>query len=126
MVGGLIGFPDATRFLLLESAEVAPLRCLVSLTEPELELTVIDPRHLIAEYRIRLTPKELSRLELEPGDEEGLLPLAIAVLGSEPEDSTANLKAPVIVNTRRMIAAQVVLVEDDYSICHPLLPRSPD
>ena len=124
VAGGLLGFPDALRFLLLENADVEPLRWLVSLDRPELTLLVIDPRLLVADFQIRLGEEDCERLDLQEGDDSALLPLAITVLAERGESSTANLKAPVIVNTRRMRAAQIVLLDAPYSVQHPLLPRS--
>ena len=122
MVGGLIGVPDAERFILLESPEVEPLKWLVSVEGPELSLPVIDPRLLISDYQPRLEDEHVDRLELT--SESDLLPLAITVLTPEPEDSTANLRAPIVINTAKMLAAQIVPAESAYSISHPLLPPS--
>lgn len=121
--GGVIGLAEAEHFLLVENADIEPLRWLVSTSVSGLSLPVIDPRILIADYRLTLTDEQTRRLEL--GDDKnrtGLLPLAITVLAEPAYASTANLKAPIVVNTKRMTGAQIVLVDSAYRIDHPLLP----
>ena len=120
MLGGLIGFADATKFVLLESPEVDPFRWLVSVDKPELSFAVIDPRLLVPDFHIGLAEPDRARLEIT--EESDVLPLAISVLSTPPEGSTANLKAPIVVNSTRMLAQQVVLTTSDYSVKHPLLP----
>ena len=122
--GGVIGLPEADRFLLVENAEIEPLRWMVSTSVANLSLPVIDPRILMPGYELSLTPEQALRLEVDKEEISGLLPLAITVLAEPADASTANLKAPIVVNTRRMVAAQVVLVDADYPVDFPLL-RSP-
>ena len=120
MLGGLVGFADATRFVLLESPDIAPFGWLVSVDRPELSFMVVDPRLVIEGFEIELTEEDRTRLEIDADSD--VLPLAIAVVSDSPEASTANLKAPVVVNSSRMLAAQIVLTDSDYSVRHPLLP----
>ena len=121
MLGGLIGFAEATRFVLLENQEIDPFRWLVSVDNPELSFAVIDPRILVPEFHIELTEPDRVRLAINERSE--ILPLAISVLSARPEESTANLKAPIVVNSTHMLAAQVVMTTSDYAVKHPLLPE---
>ncbi len=120
--GGLIGVPSARSFVLLEAPEIEPLKWLVTTEGPEFVLLVIDPRLLVADYFIRLDEGERQRLEVTA--ETAILPLAIAKVSENPHNSTANLKAPILVNTDRMLAIQVVPVECEYSVAYPLLSGS--
>jgi len=122
MDGGLVGFCDATRFVLIENSEVEPLRWLVSVDRPELAFLVVDPRLLIPDFRVHLRDEERMRLELT--DDDDVLLLAITVVGETSEEATANLKAPIVVNPRKMTAAQVVLIDSEYSVHQPLLAAS--
>jgi len=49
------------------------------------------------------------------------LVLMIVTLGEKPEDATANLLGPVVINTRTREGLQVVLPEAGYSTKVPLL-----
>lgn len=122
VLGGLVGFPDATHYVLLESEEVEPFRWLVSVDQPELSFLVIDPRLLVLDFEYGLTSADRSRLGIDERSE--VLPLVIAVISDEPEGSTANLRAPLIVNSTRMVAAQIVLTDGEHSVRHPLLPQA--
>jgi flagellar assembly factor FliW len=130
MLGGLLGFPDAKRFVLLESADIEPLRWLVSVDRKDLSVLVIDPRLLVPGYRVELSREEQSKLEITDGEVEregdgNILPLAITLLSDKPQQSTANLKAPIVLNTARMVAAQIVQTESRHSVQHPLLAEVP-
>lgn len=124
LLGGLVGFDEVTQFVLLETTEIEPLRWLVSVERPELSFLVVDPRLLVEEFQFGLSGEDRKRLRIDEGSD--LLPLAITVLGPRPESSTANLKAPIVINSTEMLAAQIVLTESSYSVQHPLLLGSSD
>jgi len=57
------------------------------------------------------------RLDADPGDP--LLWLAIVRMGSS-EDTCVNLRAPIVVNPRRMLAIQALPHDSAYRHDHPL------
>lgn len=122
--GGLVGFPEARRFILLESPDIEPLRWLVCVDQPEPSLLVVDPRLLVSDYRVTLEEGDRKLLQVDEGSE--VLPLAIAVVGENPEASTCNLMAPIVINSTRMVAVQLVLADSEYAVQHPLLAPSTD
>ncbi len=113
LVGGLVGLPEVSRFVLVESA--------VTVDGAGLSLLVVDPRLLVRDFRVELSREDCLRLEASPDDGASILPLALTVLAQPPERSTANLRAPILINTDRMRAIQVVPPESPYSVAHPLL-----
>ena len=119
LLGGPIGFSQVTDFILLENADIEPFRWLVAVDDSQLSFAVIDPRSLVDGYKIELTQPDRERLQIDESSD--VLPLVIAVLGARPEESTANLKAPIVVNSTRMVAAQIVLTSSKYDVKHPLL-----
>ncbi len=121
---GLVGFAQARRFVLVESDDLAPLRWLVAVDSPDLSFLVVDARQIVPTYELRLSAVERAKLGVEDASE--LLPLAITVVAESPEDATANLKAPILVNSREMTAAQVILTECDYSVRQSLLTSGVD
>lgn len=108
--GGVPGFEDCRRFVLLQRPEEAPVAWLQGVDDPDLAFAVVEPRHFLAEYHPPLSPAELEPLKLEVGEEA--LILIILVLAPEPERITANLQAPVIINREEKLGAQVYLGED--------------
>jgi flagellar assembly factor FliW len=108
--GGVPGFEDCRRFVLLQRPEEAPVAWLQGVDDPDLAFAVVEPCHFLADYHPPLSPAELEPLKLAAGEEA--LILIILVLAPEPERITANLQAPVIINRKEKLGAQVYLGED--------------
>jgi flagellar assembly factor FliW len=119
VLGGLLGLPDVRKFLLIETPDTNPLKWLVAVDHPEVSLLVLDPRLVVSDYRVPLGPEERARLELEHDREA--LPLGIILPAGTTGEATVNLRAPIVVNTARMKAIQLVPAESEYSVYHPLL-----
>ena len=117
--GGLIGFPDSQRYALVEVADAGPLFRLTSLDEPAVEFVVAPPSVFFPGYAPVIEDTAAQRLGLV--DEADALVLVVLNLGSEASEATANLLAPLVVNTRDGRAAQVV-AEGDHSLRAPLRP----
>jgi len=113
---GLIGFPDAQRLVLLEPPRAgSPFRCLVCLDVPELGFVVCDPTVLWPGYAEDVpTPGGCAR--------EDTAVLAIVTVPQSPQEMTADLMAPLVVDCRTRTGRQVVLDSGRYSTRHHLLP----
>ena len=115
---GLIGFRDARRFVLLEPTRPgSPFRCLVSLDVPELSFVVCDPTVLWPGYAADL-PRPAS------GAPEDQAALVIVTVPQNATEMTANLMAPLVLDSRTRSGRQVVLDTGRYSTRHHLLPRA--
>jgi flagellar assembly factor FliW len=114
---GLIGFRDARRFVLLEPTRPgSPFRCLVSLDVPELSFVVCDPTALWPGYAADL-PLPAS------GAAEDQAALAIVTVPQNATEMTANLMAPLVLDSRTRTGRQMVLDSGRYSTRHHLLPQ---
>ena len=115
---GLIGFREARRFVLLEPTRPgSPFRCLVSLDVSELSFVVCDPIALWPGYAADLPPPA-------DGSVGDLAALAIVTVPQNANDMTANLMAPLLLDSRTRTGRQTVLDTGRYSTRHHLLPRS--
>jgi flagellar assembly factor FliW len=114
---GLIGFPEARRFALLEADRPgSPFRRLLCIDLPDLCFVVCDPVTLFAGYREALPAYE--------GGEANLGVLAIVTVPRNPYEMTANLLAPLVVDCRSRVGRQIVLDTGRFSTRHPLLPSA--
>jgi len=109
---GIPGFESHGRFILIASAELSPLGCLKSVDSSDVSFLVIDPRLLFLGYDLTLNEFERARLGAEPG--EPLLWLAIVTITEK--DATANLRAPVVINPKKMIGCQVIRENEQYPV----------
>jgi flagellar assembly factor FliW len=121
---GIIGFPDAKHFLILEHGENTPLRWLQAVERPELALVIIDPLPIVEDYPIERIRKETADLEL--GDEEELAVAAVMTLPPAPQTPTVNLLAPIVIGVERRRGKQVVLHDSPFHTRHPLVFEAPE
>jgi len=116
LVDALPGFEACRRFVLLASSEIAPFVRLQGLDDPRPAFLALDPRTVLDGYRAVLTDVERQRLDAEADD--SLLWLSLVKI--DGERAWANLRAPVVVNPRRMIGLQRLEADDVYALDHPL------
>ena len=115
---GLIGFRDARRFVLLEPTRPgSPFRCLLSLDVPDLSFVVCDPTALWPGYAADLPPPA-------GGSPEDQAALAIVTVPQNASEMTANLMAPLVLDSRTRTGRQIVLDTGRYSTRHHILPRA--
>ena len=117
---GLIGFPSAKRFILIESESLSPFRVFKCVDNPQIGFLVLDPRTIVKTYE-RSIPQESWR-SLEVEDKSDRLTLVISIIGKDPQESTANLQAPLLINHRKMLGKQLILTTARYSVTQKLLP----
>ena len=115
------GFPDHRRFVLVRLDESDLLYSLQSLDEPGLRFLVVAPQPFFPDYRVDLTSVEPGQRELlGVEDPDDALVLLVVTPGARPADATANLLAPVLVDSATRRAAQVVLNGTGLPVRAPL------
>jgi flagellar assembly factor FliW len=115
---GLPAFESERRFLVLEPPATAPLVFLQSLQTPGLVFMTIPIRMILPDYRLAgLGGEDLEVLGGDASQPE----LILAILTFQPgRRITANLMAPIVVNTGTRKAVQVIQAESGYQIDYPL------
>lgn len=119
LVGGLLGIPGTDRVLVVQPGGTGPLCWLQSVTDPALAVVVADLAYVAPDYRPVVSAADLAELELERP--EDAIVLGVAVLASDPQASTVNLRAPLIINPVLRRGRQIVMEDDRYAIRHPLV-----
>ena len=115
--GGLIGFPDAKRYVLLDSREAGQVGWLQSLDLPALAFPVVDGTAIDASYP--QPPAE--QLAREAGFTTGDLAVLVIVAAPKGKGLYANLLAPLVVDLTSHTGAQVVLDPRKYAAAVPLV-----
>jgi len=116
---GLLGFADRKRFVIVQEASYEPFLWLQSADDPNLCFVVVDPTTFMEDYRVEIKPSEIESIELGSVDEAQVL--VIVVVREDPEDITANLQGPLVVNPKKGLGKQVVLLTDRYHTRHYIL-----
>ena len=114
---GIIGLENLKKFALIydiEREEKSKISWLQSLEEPALALPVISPFDIKEEYT-PIIEDELMKNIGDPADADTLIFVTMSI-PSELTKMTANLKAPIIINTVNREAMQVIVENEGYII----------
>jgi flagellar assembly factor FliW len=121
---GLLGFPDWTRYVILDHDTDAPFKWLHCVEEASLAFVVIDPALFNENYQVAISQE--ARFEVEGNEsDELILAVILTIPSDDPSSVTANLRGPLLMNPRTRLCKQLVLTED-YPTRSPVFsaPRS--
>ncbi len=114
---GLLGFPDRTRFALIQTSEENYFFWLQCIEDANLAFVITDPTTFFKEYEVPL--REELQQELSLGDPQAA---QVFVICNKVGDwLTGNLLGPIVVNVENRVAAQVVLTEKKWTTRQPLM-----
>ncbi|MCM1497403.1 MAG: flagellar assembly protein FliW [Clostridium sp.] len=114
---GIIGFEELRKFAIIydeKNEGATTISWLQSLEEQSLALPVIDPLAVTTDYTPMIEDELLAPLG-NPADEDLLFLLALTV-PSDMTKVTANMKAPIIVNTTTKKGVQLIVENEDYPV----------
>ncbi len=114
---GLLGFPDHTRFALIQTGEENYFFWLQSVDDANLAFVVTDPTIFFKDYDAPV--REETRQELQLA--EGAAVQTFVICNKVGEWLTGNLLGPIVVNAQNRLAQQVVLTEKKWTTRQPLI-----
>lgn len=119
---GLPGFEYIKKFMLIKPEDAkSPFLWLQSVDHPEFTFVVVDPFKVKEDYTIDVPDSDIAALGIE--DPAEILVFCIVVIPEDVSKMTANLKGPVIINTKLRKGKQVLLENSPYSIRHFLIEQ---
>ncbi|HMK44977.1 MAG TPA: flagellar assembly protein FliW [Dissulfurispiraceae bacterium] len=110
---GIPGFDEQRHFVLLEHKD--NISWLQAVDEPDLAFIVTEPFQLFPDYAFKVSD-DMEKL-LFVDDPRHLLVLAIIAVSES--GATVNLRAPLLVNTSRMLGAQILSDDESLSFRTP-------
>ncbi len=116
---GLIGFPELKRYVLLDHDKESPFKWLQSLDDGAIAFVLINPLLFKPDYTVEVTEAEVSDLTIEA--EEDAVISVIITMPSNPQNMTANLKAPLVFNLKNRKGKQVILNNPAYTTRHNIM-----
>ena len=119
---GIPAFEDEHEFIVIPYDAESPYYFMQSLATPDLAFLLTVPFVFFPEYEFELDDMSLKELGIKR-QEEVLLYVLITIPGGKVEDMTANLMAPVVINTTNLHARQIVLERSGYTTRHRLFPK---
>jgi len=100
---GLLGFEHLTEFILINNDATAPFRWLISVQNSSIGFPLLSPWHL--------------DLTFNPGIDYDVAShslFVVVTLANERNQMTANMKAPIMLNTSKQTGEQIILSSDKY------------
>lgn len=114
---GLVGFEGLTKYTILfdnEKEQASNIMWLQSVEEQALALPVINPMVVKADYNPEVNEEMIRPLgELR---EDNVCILLTMTVSSDVQKTTANLKAPIIINSDTGLGAQIICENSDYEV----------
>lgn len=108
---GILGFPDWTRYVILDHDTEAPFKWLHCVEQRDLAFVILDPALFKPDYQIQVTTESLAEIGATDVSD-----LTVAVILTIPSDDplgiTANLRGPLVMNPRTRSCKQLVLSVD--------------
>ncbi len=115
--GGLLGFPEHTRFALIQTGEENYFFWLQSVDDPNLAFVVTHPSLFFKDYHVPVREETTQELQL---DDPSALQVFV-ICNKVGEWLTGNLLGPIVVNAQNRLAEQIVLTEKKWTSRQPLL-----
>ncbi|NWG13340.1 MAG: flagellar assembly protein FliW [Acidobacteria bacterium] len=116
---GIPGFPSHRRFVVLSPDEIKPFQYLQALDEPPVAFLIINPFLASAGYEVKLSSSDMD--DIGSSDPSELTVYAVVTVPQNPQKSTVNLTAPIVINEKKRIGRQFILQDSGFSVKHPLI-----
>ncbi|MBB6632590.1 flagellar assembly protein FliW [Cohnella thailandensis] len=118
---GIPGFEERRQYFFVRPEEHAPFEYLQSAEEGELAFILVDPFLFFPNYSFELSDQALADLG-DPSQDSLFIRVIVSIRG-ELKEATANLVAPVVLNSQDRLGQQVVLSSSsEYEVRHRLFP----
>ena len=104
---GLLGFETLNNFVLITDDDIAPFKWLMSIEEPEIMFPLISPFFIDGQY--------------QPGkdiDLEMYVLFSIVTFNDGNGNITANMKAPIVLNSNDLTGEQIIITSHEYNVNH--------
>lgn len=119
---GIPGFLEEKEFVVIPFSEDGTFHILQSMQTPSLGFVLTNPFMFYPDYDFNLENQVVDVLKL--GSVEDVRVYTVLTMADPLEGTTANLQAPVVVNTKKKLGKQVILTGSSYQTKHNLFPET--
>ena len=121
---GIFAFEDEHKFIMLSPlGEDKYPAWLQSVNNENLCFIVFDPNQIAEDYSVTADEESIAAAGFEKGEKPHYL--VLAVVPEEYKDTTVNMKSPIMINTKKMLAVQTIAAEN-YPIKFPIFKKEGD
>ncbi len=115
---GIPGMEEYKQYILTLLEADSPYYYLRCARQPEIGLLLVNPFILFKDYEFNLAEEVATQLEIT--DQDQVAAFCTVNTSRGLNSATVNLLAPIVVNTKQLLAKQVVLNDRRYSLRAPL------
>ena len=121
MTTPFLGFPDDKQFIIRRHSNDSPFMWFQSVNNSDLAFVVIQATTVIPEYQPVISKSIQEELQLTGHPHDTLLILTIPQ--GNPQDMTANLLGPIVINPDKKLSCQVLLDPNKFDPCWPVFAK---
>ncbi|MBF0206321.1 MAG: flagellar assembly protein FliW [Oligoflexia bacterium] len=115
---GILGFEHLKKFFVVDPGDNTLILWLQSVSDENVAFPIIEPIIFNPDYELKLLPVEMGSLHLE--DIKDAKVYCILTIPSDVTKMSANLKAPIVVNSKSNNARQIVLQDNKLPLRHEI------
>lgn len=115
---GILGFADYHHYVVVDQ-ENSVFGFLQSVDEPDLSFVIIMPELVRGDYAVNLSDEEIELLQIHAPEDCRVY--GIVTIPENVAEMTVNLQAPVIINSKNMVGAQIIISGEQYHTKHNVI-----
>jgi len=115
---GLLGFENLKKYFVVDPGDSTLILWLQSTEDDKVAFPIIEPKIFKPDYIAKLLPADLNGLDLESLQAAKLY--SILTIPANVTEMSANLKAPVVINSAKKVGKQIVLQDSKLSVKHEM------
>ena len=115
---GLLGFENLRKYFVVDPGDSTLILWLQSTEDEKVAFPIIEPKIFKPDYIAKLLPADLNGLDLETLQTAKLY--SILTIPANVTEMSANLKAPVVINSVKKVGKQIVLQDSKLSVKHEM------
>ncbi len=115
---GLFGFENLKKYFVVDPGDSTLILWLQSTEDEKIAFPIIEPKMFKPDYIAKLLPADLNGLDLDSLQTAKLY--SILTIPANVTEMSANLKAPVVINSAKKIGKQIVLQDSKLSVKHEM------
>lgn len=119
---GIPSFDDEREFVILPFAEESPFHILQSIKSPSLGFVIASPFDFFEDYTVKLSDSTIGKLQIQ--SESEVVIFTILTIRDPFHETTANLRGPIVINTKEQVGKQIILNDETYTTKHNII-RTP-
>ena len=115
---GLLGFENVKKYFVVDPGDSTLILWLQSTEDEKVAFPIIEPKIFKPDYIAKLLPADLNGLELESLQSAKLY--CVLTIPANVTEMSANLKAPIVVNSAKKVGKQIVLQDSKLTVKHEM------